>query len=185
MSNFMRTNNRPRFTSFLFLFVSVIALALLPLSAHAQKPGYYPIYSGTSILPTISTNLVYTPGTSTNTWGLPGTSTNLIQSVAEYETARVHMAWTNAPAATNSIVGVAIYSSADNGITFSTSPTWQLTNAPIAPGLLQTVLATNLDVKGITHLAFVPYNTTGGAVSNLILGVNLKAPKFYTLPARQ
>lgn len=181
----MRTNNRHRFISFLFLAISVIALSLCPSRAHAQRPGYYTIYSGTSILPTITTNLVYTPGSSTNTWGLPGTSTNLVQSVAEYDIAGVNLAWTNAPAATNAIVGVAIYKSQDNGITFSTSPTWQLTNAPIAPGLLQTVLQTNLDVRGITHIAFVPYNTTGGAVSNLILGVELKAPKFYTLPARQ
>ena len=173
-----------KFISALFLSAVVFLAAAFPADAQIAKP--YRIFDGTTyVIPTASTNVYYYAGL-TNTIGSPGTSSNLVLTVAEFDNVGFTFKYTPGSGCTNAPVGIAVFRSFDGGTIFETVQGYVWTNGPTALTVgTSPVIATNLDVRGATHIAFVPYNLTTGWATNVFLEINLKSPKYGARQATQ
>ena len=177
-----------KFIKYLF---TILCATSLCLAASAQQAGVNTLLpGGNTILRPGAFNNVVATGVSTNQYGSStsyGTITsNLVQSVAEYDNVGLTWSFTGFGAGcTNAAVVLYVYRSYDNGLLYEANPGFTYSCTP-GFGADTATFTTNLNlaVTSATHLAFSFSNTNTVAVTNVILKVNLKPAKVYTLPAR-
>lgn len=176
-----------KFTKYFFGLLAAVAMLAIAPRAEAQKAGVNNLLSG-AVLPTLTTNQFVTAGV-TNQAGSPTgytiTSSNLVQSVGEYDYAGITWQYTWPVGSTNGITNLKVYESFDNGQTFGANPVFTYAPTPAAAGAPGTWTTNQVvDIHGVTHLAFSLDNNATGFISNVVLRVNLKAPRVTTTPAK-
>ena len=171
----------------------------------AQTIGVYvpgPLGGGTIVLPQFTTNTFYvysltngvqngTITTNTTYAAVPtGGYTNLSVNVAGCDNVGFTGQWTETTVNTNLAVGVKIYRSFNYGVTYETTPGFELTNIVLAANAPATyTICTNLYVPGVTTLGLAVYNnsvtnaTTVGYVTNVTINFNIKGNTVQTIPA--
>lgn len=170
-----------KFNRFILALIALAVLAIAAQSALAQKSGLYNIVSG-GVLPTLTTNQIVTSGVTNqagSTTSYTPTGSTFVQTVAEYDNVGLTWSFTFPTGSTNGVAHLSVYKSFDNGQTYEVNPSFTYVPTPtaaLAPGTWTT--NTSLSVAGVTHLAFSLDNNTVGFISNVVLRVNLKSPKY-------
>jgi hypothetical protein len=156
----------------IFLAILTVAALAIASTATAQNIGLYRILSGgTTTVPAGVTNQIVVGGV-TNQYGLPGTATNLAQSVQDYNTAGLTISLTGTATSTNSVL---IYKSFDNGTTYEANPSFSYTG--IAPGAAAWSTNASLTLTDVTTLGFVVKSSGTTDATNVLVELNLKAPR--------
>lgn len=182
-----------KFTKHLFLTLCVIAATT---TAFAQKAQVYTWLSGgTTTMNTLTTNAFVVAGV-TNQLGNPTSDTpsssttnwsyNMVQTVAEYNSFGLTWQFTAPTGSTNAAVTLFGYKSFDNGVTYESNPSIVYTMTPTAL-LVPLTWTTNLTVSctDASHIAWSVENKTVGYITNVVLKVNLKSPKYGARSATQ
>jgi hypothetical protein len=163
------------------LSVAIALAAIAQLEPTRPTSGVHFIsrLDGTATLPALSTNTFIVDST-TNVFGAPGTTSNLVQVCTEFDYVAFTFSFTGSATSTNSLL---IHKSYDGGATFETMPAFQYLN--IAPGVASFRTNDVLDLRGVSHIAFVLRNSGTTAASDALLKVNLKSPKWGQRQATQ
>jgi hypothetical protein len=169
-----------------------LGLAAVAPRVEAQKAQVYTYLSGgNTIIPTLATNQFVVSGI-TNQFGSPTsyfpTASNMVATVAEYNDVGLTWGFVAPVGSTNATVNLKIYKSFDNGVSYESTPSFSYAITPTAINAAAgTVLGTNLDlsVPGVSHLAFSLDNNTAGYVTNVVLKLNDKSPKYGARAATQ
>jgi hypothetical protein len=80
-------------------------------------------------------------------------------------------------------VNLKVFRSYDGGITFEANATNAFAYTPPAPGGQTWTTNGNIELKGVTHLAFSIDNNSASYLTNLNLRLNLKSVKYATVNA--
>ncbi len=168
----------------LIAIVAVAALMFAPPKAAAQTPGVYTLLSGGNTHLNPATTNIYVVNNVTNNIGTPGTSSNLVLSVSEYDNVGLTFQYVGVAQTTNGSCGLSCWQSHDNGTTYESAASYTFLATPTGAATL--TVATNLVVKGATHLAFTIQNASTNAaafMTNVLLKVNLKSFRVQSQPA--
>lgn len=163
----------------LFLFSAVFFATF----ANAQRANIYPLLSGgTATMAATTTNAVIVGGV-TNVIGNPGTSTNLAISVSEFENIGLTFRFVGVASTTNGNVSVLGYKSYDGGIIYEDNPS--IVYRVSSSGAKTYTTNATVAVTSATHVAFGLENSAAGYVTNTVLEINLKSPKYGARQATQ
>jgi hypothetical protein len=172
--------------SILKTVVLSIALAASSIPSFAQDSGVKVLLSGgTTTLNAASTNAFVVDGV-TNKLGNPAsmtiTSSNLVLNVSEFDNAGLTWQETGVVATTNGTSRLQAFVSRNGGSIWETNAAYAWTNTTPASttGAATYTQGGNMDLRGVTHIAFSMDNNAASYFTNNTLSVNLKRPKVGT-----
>jgi hypothetical protein len=174
-----------KFIKYLFTILGAVSICV---AANAQQAGVITLLNGgtTTVQAGLTNNFIVSGTTNQfgSVWQAGITSSNLMQSVAEYNTVGLTWQFKGLADTTNAVIALKVYKSFDNGVSFEDNPSFTYSCTPAAPGSVSWTTNQSITVTDTTTLGFTVENHCADYITNVVLKVNLKPTKVYSLPAR-